>query len=185
MTVENAEHNGYGQNPAADIEDFNQLRAVRWQPLTDNVTFELRTWDTGRRDSMGKNCVGYQFEKIDKLGKRTTIFSGEDFFCAPGDCIDSDSAVCSLMSFLTLKPGDTDDDYFKDYTVGQHDFATSYACETLSCDVSTYEELLHGNGPCPMCEDWAGVDKEEDEDDNTVLVCSQCKSTFKLENVEW
>ncbi len=39
------------------------------------------------------------------------------------------------MGFLTLRPGDTDPDYFEDYTPEQHAYCDAHA-EALSCEVS-------------------------------------------------
>lgn len=38
------------------------------------------------------------------------------------------------MSFLTLRPGDTDSDYFKDYNETQKEFCAQHA-ESLACEV--------------------------------------------------
>ncbi len=48
--------------------------------------------------------------------------------------VDSDEAVNALMGFLTLKPGDTDADFFQSYSSAQMEFAESYA-EYLSAEV--------------------------------------------------
>lgn len=81
--------------------------------------YVLTTWDTGRTDSLGKSAVGYQFD--DPHGE--TLFEGEDFYCSPLHAIDSDEALRSLLGFLTLKPGDTDKEYFENYTPKQMAFA--------------------------------------------------------------
>src|SRR5690606_32843561 len=60
-----------------------------------------------------------------------TLFFGDDFSPSPMDSIDSlDSIVC-LLSFLTTRPYDTDDEYFQNYTTEQLDFANSLVCEEL------------------------------------------------------
>jgi hypothetical protein len=43
------------------------------------------------------------------------------------------------MGFLTLKPGDTDSDYFAEYTPEQMDYCQRYA-ESLSCEVMGWAE---------------------------------------------
>lgn len=45
--------------------------------------------------------------------------------------IDSDECVRQLLSFLVLRPGDTDSEYFKGYTQEQLDFANEHG-EILS-----------------------------------------------------
>jgi hypothetical protein len=42
-------------------------------------------------------------------------------------CIDSDHAVASLMGFLTLQPGDTDQEYFDKYTEVQKTYCQQHA----------------------------------------------------------
>lgn len=73
--------------------------------------FTLMTWDTHRTDHMGKSTLGYNLS--DRGGE--TIFEGEDFHCGMGTAIDSDSTLRSIMTFLTCRPGDVEQDYFKDY----------------------------------------------------------------------
>lgn len=46
----------------------------------------------------------------------------------------SDAAVRNVMGWLTLRPGDTDSEYFAAYTPEQLAFCESHA-ETLSCEV--------------------------------------------------
>lgn len=99
--------------------------------------FVLGTWDTHRRDEYGKHILAYRLSMgSGRLGEKDSIlFEGEDFHCAPGWAIDSNEAIASLMGFLTLRPGDTDEDYFADYTPAQLDYCARYA-EALSCEVT-------------------------------------------------
>ena len=111
----------------------NILRRCRFSPYRagSGPRFALTTWATGRTDSMGKSIIAYRLVQV--AGKvRTTLFEGEDFRCSPLDCTDSDAAVANLMAFLTLKPGDTDAEYFENYTDTQREFAEQHA-ETLAC----------------------------------------------------
>jgi hypothetical protein len=48
---------------------------------------------------------------------------------------DSLETVASLLTFLTLRPGDTDADYFAGYTPAQMEWATGSDCEALQCDL--------------------------------------------------
>ena len=100
--------------------------------------FRLLTWDTNKTDSMGKNIVGYQFYKVD-TGE--VIFSGEDFCCSPLHAIDSNECLRSLMTFITLRPGDTDKEYFENYTPEQMEFAENEA-EYLSMWALEDDEVL-------------------------------------------
>jgi len=55
------------------------------------------------------------------------IFDGNDFSTPLSVCVDSDDVVRGLMGFLCLRPGDTDQEYFNDYTPDQHAFASEFA----------------------------------------------------------
>lgn len=89
--------------------------------------YDLRTWDSGRTDHMGKTVLRYEFR--DPRG--FMLFSGSDFACSPMDAIDSDASVGALLGFLTLRPGDTDREYFDEYTPAQMAFAESSDAEYL------------------------------------------------------
>ncbi len=91
----------------------NMLRHVSLDGYT------LQMWDTGKTDSMHKTRIRYEF----KTPEGTVLFAGDDFRCSPLDAIDSDNCVRALLSFLTLRPGDTDHEYFADYTPEQMAYA--------------------------------------------------------------
>ena len=106
----------------------NHLRNVTLRPYRDPaISFTLNTFDSGRRDEMDKSILEYQFQGPD--GK--VIFEGADFACSPMHAIDSDEAARALLGFLVLRPGDTDDEYFENYTEEQLNFANEHG-ETLS-----------------------------------------------------
>jgi hypothetical protein len=75
-----------------------------------------------------KAAVQYTFKRTNE---RTPIFTGDDFRCSPMYDPESRDAAMSLMGFLTLQPGDTDDDYFDSYTPEQLEFAR-YEAEELA-----------------------------------------------------
>jgi hypothetical protein len=110
-----------------------KLRVCRFKPYRDGPRFQLETFDTYERDSMGKNTIAYRFTMLDG-NTRTVLFEGADFRCSPMDAIDSDAAVAALMGFLTLRPGDTDAEYFANYSDAQREFAETHA-ESLSIAV--------------------------------------------------
>lgn len=113
------------------------LRRVIMAPyLGDSApTFTLTTWDTGRPHNGGPQWrLGYRLvERRDVFGCPAfyTIFEGEDYGCSPMCAIDSDDCLRDLLGFLTLRPGDTDDEYFERYTPFQLAFAEKHA-EILS-----------------------------------------------------
>lgn len=122
------------------------LRRCRFAPYAkgQGCIFHLLVWDTGRvdsRHSSGKSILGYRLEahaphltKHSKHGEKWLLFEGEDFACSPLHAIDSDEMIRSLMSFLTLRPGDTDAEYFANYTQVQLDYCSQDA-ESLACEV--------------------------------------------------
>lgn len=102
-----------------DLDDPRMLRHVEI-----DGRYVLRLWDTYRRTgNPAKDTLGYAFGPKDG----EPIFVGEDFGASPCHAIDSDATLRSLLGFLTLRPGDTDAEYFADYTEEQHAFARSEA----------------------------------------------------------
>jgi hypothetical protein len=100
----------------------NMLRHVRLE-----TGHTLHTWSTGRTRG-GRTCIGY--ELCDVAGK--ALFRGEDFRPSPMHADDADATLRGLLGFLTLRPGDTDREYFADYTARQRAFAESSECELLA-----------------------------------------------------
>ena len=81
--------------------------------------YRLTTWATPKTDWRGQTRIGYQFSSPDGA----VIFEGEDFSGSPMHADDSDETLRALLSFLTLRPGDTDREYFDSYTPEQMAFA--------------------------------------------------------------
>ena len=100
-----------------------------WQ----NGPYTLDLWDTYKRDGHGKVLLHYHFKH-----EALMIFEGSDFACSPMDAIDSDACVASLLGFLSLRPGDTDDEYFDGYTERQIAWRDEHA-EDLSMIVHDIE----------------------------------------------
>ncbi len=67
-------------------------------------------------------------------GKTSVLFHGDDFGPSPLHCSDDDATIAALMGFLTLRPGNTDDEYFADYTPAQLAYCQQHA-ETLGAEV--------------------------------------------------
>ena len=117
-----------------------RIRTVRFAPYMKGKgpTFILHLFDIGQSvqryvggGHFSKSMLGYELRIRENGNKSIIMFKGEDFGCSPLHAIDSDATVKSLMSFLTLRPGDTDWDYFKNYTVGQFTYCDQHA-EALS-----------------------------------------------------
>ena len=88
--------------------------------------FTLRLFDTGKYHSRGTAMLAYTLKD-----KGTLIFEGDDFSSSPMHAIDSLETVTSLLGFLTLRPGDTDREYFDKYTPAQMAWCQSSRCELL------------------------------------------------------
>ena len=86
--------------------------------------YRLLTWDTNRRDELGKSVLGYVFG----CAEQPRLFLGEDFSCSPGVPVDADATLRALIEFLTLCPGDTDPEYFDSYTMDQLAWCDSDDC---------------------------------------------------------
>ncbi len=95
--------------------------------------YTLDTYDTHRCDRRGQTIIGYEFWEPDGV---EPLFEGENFAGSPLHADDSDETVWSLLNFLSLRPGDTDADYFDGYTRAQREWTTSTECEELSMLVS-------------------------------------------------
>lgn len=61
-----------------------------------------------------------------------TVFRGRDYGCSPMHAIDGLDCLAALLGFLTLQPGDTDAEYFADYTDRQTAWAASGEAQELS-----------------------------------------------------
>ncbi len=118
------------------------LRSVRFTPYRKDMgpIFTLHLWDAERRIH-GKNAVGYRLTMKETGAPRTVLFEGEDFGCSPCHAVDSDATVEGIMGFLTLRPGDTDREYFDDYTAEQMDYCRTHG-ESLSCEVMCWFEEM-------------------------------------------
>lgn len=110
-----------------------RIRTVLFKPYRKGrglPTFILHMFDEGK--TLGGKCyISYQLRIRSNGNPSIILFQGDDFGCSPMHAIDSDGAVKGLMSFLTLRPGDTDWEYFRNYTAGQFAFCEMHA-ETLS-----------------------------------------------------
>lgn len=88
-------------------------------------TYRLHMRATTRTDRRGQTIIGYTFTSPAGV----VLFEGADFAGSPMHSDDSDACVRSLLCFLTLRPGDTDPEYFENYTDQQRAFCDSDAEE--------------------------------------------------------
>lgn len=90
--------------------------------------FKLIVSDTGRTDWRGVSVLAYELRSEGRV-----LFSGS-VAGSPLHAIDSDETMEGLMGFLTLRPGDTDREYFENYTQEQLNFCAQHA-EALALEV--------------------------------------------------
>jgi hypothetical protein len=119
------------------------MRTVRFTPYRKGMgpTFTLKLFYLGHyrigyRLAMREhyNAIGGRILKHWHARPEVTLFEGEDFRPSPMHSVDGDETVKALMCFLTLRPGDTDPDYFDSYTEVQKDYCSQHA-ESLSSEV--------------------------------------------------
>ncbi len=135
------------------MKDKDILRRCIFRPYRKGMgpTFTLVMWDCHRTRNGGPQWqIGYKLTMHDRFTgpgcgtryqKHDVLFEGEDFGCSPLHSIDGDACVESLMSFLCLRPGDTDAEYFDKHTPEQLAFASEHA------------EALHGEVDSRFCDE--------------------------------
>lgn len=113
------------------IHKPEKVRTVRFAPYVKGPRFTLHLYDVHEIDEAGRYGVGF----VLKIGRKVIFSELNPARVAYGHhSVDGDAAVRNVMGWLTLRPGDTDSDYFTDYTQEQLDFASAHA-ETLACEV--------------------------------------------------
>jgi hypothetical protein len=111
----------------------DRIRDVRIE-TTKNV-YRLELYDTGRttEGAFGTPILAYRFTQIQD-DYNVVLFEGNDFSPSVLTPIDSDESVRALIHFLTLKPGDTDKEYFENYTPTQLEWCQTVDAEQILCD---------------------------------------------------
>lgn len=112
---------------------------MKYTPLVkwSKEGFVLKLWDTNTFGEYGKSRLAYKLYDEERL-----IFSGSDYFCSPLHPIEGLHSIVGLLFFLTLRPGDTDQDYFYHYTRHQLEWCRSGRCDELAYIASTLEERI-------------------------------------------
>lgn len=83
--------------------------------------------------------TGSQYLKYYLFKDEKILFEGNDFKPSLMHNIDSLNSLVSLLGFLTLEKGDTDDEYFKDYTKEQFEWSESCENQTIKLIVSDFD----------------------------------------------
>lgn len=95
---------------------------------TRNGDYTVSLAATDKRAKTGQ--IKTKYSLTDPKG--TVVFSGSDLGCSPLNTPESKENAVALLSFLTLRKGDTDEDYFDGYTPEQLAWIDTDDCEDLS-----------------------------------------------------
>ena len=95
--------------------------------------FDLWMWATRRTDHRGQTYLRYRLSDStfadpewtpdQEIKNASVVFEGSDFAGSPLSADDSDATVAALLGFLSPRPGDTDAEYFDEYSEAQLDWA--------------------------------------------------------------
>lgn len=113
-----------------------------WRGRIGDGNASLYLYDLDERDPQtGHHRMAYRL-----LHGGDLVFAGDDYAVPAQHAVDSDEAVRGLLGFLSLRPGDTDAEYFDAYTDRQRSWADQYGEElALHAD----PEALAGEGEAP------------------------------------
>lgn len=112
----------------------------QWHGQVDGRDVSLSLYDLGTRDPQtGHHRMGYRFWHGTEM-----VFTGDDYAVPAHHAVDSDDAVRGLLGFLSLRPGDTDAEYFDSYTRRQRQWADQHG-EELALYTDP-EQVLAGEG---------------------------------------
>jgi hypothetical protein len=140
---------GYSQGAEDEVRD-SLLRAGYLRSVTIDG-WRIRSYYAGFDSFSGKTRIGYTFGRA--FDTEAPLFEGEDFYASPLHADDSDEAVRALLGFLTLRPGDTDAEYFEGYTPEQLAFSEEHA-EGVAVSFGLHEhDDEEGTAP-PLVDDW-------------------------------
>lgn len=120
---------------ANTLEGMELIRTLKLTPYKRGMgpRFILDIFDGGAPLGKGPQwTVGYRLVmKMPGRRDEIVLFEGADYGCSPLHAIDSDESLAGLISFLCLQPGDTDSEYFKDYSQEQIAFAHEHGTALL------------------------------------------------------
>ena len=129
------------------VLEFSPDQNPNWVTLEEQGHLHLRTWeydgfrlslyDTGKTDRRGQDLLAYML--VDDAFEPRLIFQGIDFAASPLHAVDSDATAAALLGFLSLRPGDTDEEFFRSYSPMQLEWCQQRA-EALSMVAHHFEE---------------------------------------------
>lgn len=66
--------------------------------------------------------------------------SGNDFKPSPLHNVDDLQTIVSLLGFLTVRPGDTDPEYFKNHTPEYLEWLDTHECDDLNAQINDFAD---------------------------------------------
>jgi hypothetical protein len=130
-------------NQPLDFDVFEQIRHVQ----LGDTGYRLEVFATSLTDRRGQTVLAYRFYEP---GKTEPLFTGTDFPGSPMHSDDADETLRSLLIFLTLRPGDTDPDYFAGYTTEQMAWCMSEAEELSMFAAGDFDRIEEGHDYWPL-----------------------------------
>ncbi len=109
--------------------------------------FRLVIFDTLTSDARGRSLIAYRL--FDSRFPGGAVFEAADFFASPSDAIDSDETLASLLTFLSLRPGDAGEDYFAGYSQRQAEWMELYAEELALLATELKDAVSRSSSPRP------------------------------------
>lgn len=103
------------------MSDSNQCFELRVKIFTDEPTVIIRAFDDAGWDSAGRVKLNVEVRQGGKV-----IFPRSQLYCALHGPSDGNAAKELVMSLVSMKPGDTDPDFFDDYTEEQIAWVNRY-----------------------------------------------------------
>jgi len=153
-----------------EVEDDKLGTRIR---IWEGDGFRVEVWDTHQDKEPNHWQLAYRFYDCGKL-----IFEGTDFGCPKHQAVDSDWAVTELLCWMSLRPGDTDSEYFDRYTEAQMEWCRADRCEWLSCYANDLRDMLDAFDD----EEESWQCEESQGPDHSVITCKECYDNF-LEGV--
>lgn len=96
----------------------------------------IHAFDANDTDSTGHSRINVEV----RLNGKTIIHKGCTTWCgvSAGTSLDGIAAKELVLSLVAMKPGDTDEDYFGNYTPVQLDFAETYSDDLTMARLARY-----------------------------------------------
>lgn len=115
-----------------------------WQD-PDGYGFKVELFDSNERDRYGKWAVPFKFYHKGELIFENTLWA------SPMHATDNRETLAAVLCFCSLKPGDTDSEFFADYSERQLEWCQEWG-ETLGLYEPMMEEATpQGQFRCAEC----------------------------------